>query len=388
MDRNFDVIIAGCGIAGASLAHFLSARGLRVAVFERGQPGSGGTNLSAAIVRQHYSTELMARLALRSVQIFADAEQLLGRDAGYRAVGYYFLASDETLAGATRNVAMQRALGIDTAMLALEELAERCPWLNLDGVAGAAHEPAGGFADPEVATAAFLASAGDHGAEVRLRTPVRSILRQGDRVVGVMTDAGPVHAGWVVNAAGPWAAGLAASAGIPMRMRSVREQDTVWEARAGRPLPESSVSNTVDAIYIRPLGARRFIVGRGFPKDYHDVDPCNYKTTADADFEEDVQLRLTRRIPAFEGARLVHSYAALYDVTADWYQYVGPREGLEGYADFCGGSGHGFKVAPAIAEELAAWLHEGKVDEDFSRLSHDRVEKGALFVQSYGGNRG
>lgn len=388
MDRSFDVIIAGCGIAGASLAYFLSARGLRVAIFERGKPGSGGTNLSAAIVRQHYSTELMARLALRSVQIFADAEKLLGRDAGYRAVGYFFLASGETLSGAERNVTMQRALGIETTMLTPDELSRRCPWLNLDGVAGAAHEPAGGFADPEVATGAFLATAGDRGAVVRLRTPVRAILRKGDRVEGVLTDDGPVHASWVVNAAGPWAAGLAASANIPMQMRSVREQDTVWEARANRPLPESSISNTVDAIYIRPLGSRRFIVGRGFPKDYHDVDPCNYKNTADADFVEDVQLRLTLRIPAFEGARLVHSYAALYDVTADWYQYVGPRDGLEGYADFCGGSGHGFKVAPAIAEELAAWLHEGNAAQDFRRLSHDRVEAGKLFVQSYGGNRG
>ena len=36
--------------------------------------------------------------------------------------------------------------------------------------------------------------------------------------------------------------------------------------------------------YYRPLGQGRFIIGRGFPKEYFDVDPYNYKTSADDDF--------------------------------------------------------------------------------------------------------
>jgi glycine/D-amino acid oxidase-like deaminating enzyme len=273
-------------------------------------------------------------------------------------------------------------------MLEPAEVAERCPWLNADGVAGVAYEPEGGYADPEMATNAFMVAAGRLGAELHAQTPVRGLLRSGDSVTGVLTDAGEVHAGLVVNAAGPWAAPLAASAGIALTMRTVREQDTIWEARANRPLPESSISDAVDAIYIRPLGDRRYSVGRGFPKTYTDVDPYNYKRSADDDFVADVQQRLELRIPPFAGARLVNSYAALYDVSVDWYQYVGPRDGLKGYADFSGGSGHGFKVAPAIARELAAWLTAGTVAGDFRQLSHDRVGRGELFVQSYGGNRG
>ena len=67
---------------------------------------------------------------------------------------------------------------------------------------------------------------------------------------------------------------------------------------------------------------------------------------------------------------------------------VGPRAGVDGYADFCGGSGHGFKEAPAIARELADWLVEGKVRADFRQFSYDRVAANNLFVLSYGGNRG
>jgi glycine/D-amino acid oxidase-like deaminating enzyme len=72
----------------------------------------------------------------------------------------------------------------------------------------------------------------------------------------------------------------------------------------------------------------------------------------------------------------------------DWYQYVGPRAGLAGYADFSGGSGHGFKEAPALARELADWLVDGRVAEDFRQLSYDRIAAGRLFVQAFGGNRG
>lgn len=388
MADRYDAAIVGCGIAGASLAFFLAERGMRVAVLERDRPAAGGTGLSAAIVRQHYSTPLMARLALRSVQIFQEGQARLGIDPGYRRSGYLFLTPPETRAATEAAVAMQKALGIDTRLVEAAELAESMPWLNTEGVAAGAFEPEGGYADPEVATSAFLDAACARGATLMERMPARALMRRGDRIEGVVTDGDEVRARWVVNAAGPWSGGLAASAGLPLEMRTVREQDTVWEARANRPLPPHSISNAVDAIYMRPLGERRYIVGRGFPKEYFDVDPNNFKRTADPGFAEDVQERLVRRFPTFEGARLIHSYAALYDVTPDWYQYVGPRRGIEGYADFSGGSGHGFKVAPAIAEELAGWLADGEVREDFRQLSYDRIADGKLFVRAYGGNRG
>lgn len=388
MTDRTDAIVVGCGIAGAAAAFFLAERGLKVVVCERDRPASGGTGLSAAIVRQHYSTTLMARLARESMEILGDAPKLLGRDAGYRKVGYVFLSPPDAIEATRRNVAMQQGLGIRTEVVEPRDLESRFPWLNTDGVAGAAHEPDGGFADPETATHAFMEAAAAKGAVLKLRTPARGLIRSGDRIAGIITDDGDMRADWVINAAGPWAKPLADSAGLEMTMRSVREQDTVWEARPNRPIPECSVSDAVDAIYIRPLGERRFVVGRGYPKTYVDVDPYNYKRTADQSFVSDVQGRMTLRVPGFEGARLVHSYAALYDVTADWYQYVGPRSGIAGYADFCGGSGHGFKVAPAIARELAGWIAEDSVSDDFRNLSYDRLHQGRLFVQAYGGNRG
>ncbi|MBM3549152.1 MAG: FAD-binding oxidoreductase [Alphaproteobacteria bacterium] len=386
MSERFDVVIVGAGVSGASLAWQMKKRGVkRVLLAERNRPASGGTGKSAAIVRQHYSTPLMARMARASLDIF----QTQAKACGFEQPGYLFLVPPDQAATAQTNMAMQRTVGVETEWLDPVALKKKAgDWLNMEGVGGATFEPKGGYADPVRTTETMVSMFKDLGGEFRERTPVRGLIRKGDRITGLSTDGGDIEADTVVNAAGPWSTMLAASANIEMQMRAIREQDTVWEARPGRPVPPNSISNAVDATYLRPLGGNRYVVGRGFPKEYFDCDPYNYKQTADDDFVAEVQRRLTMRFPTMEGAKLVDSYAALYDVTVDWYPYVGPRAGLQGYADFSGGSGHGFKIAPAIAGELAEWISAGTVKPDFARLSYDRIAKMDVFAGSYGGNRG
>lgn len=385
---SYDAIVVGAGISGAATAYHLRKAGAKTLLLERGEPASGGTGKSAAIIRQSYSTPLLVRLARTSITMFENAKAELGKDAGFVQDGYCFVVSQEMLDGAKKNVAMQKGLGIVNEWSDGPGFPQHLPEINPEGIAGIVYEPHGGYADPVQATEAYVDAFRNAGGEFRARTPVRRLLRQGDRITGVELDNGEVHADHVVNAAGPWAKPLAESAGLELQMCAVREQDTVWQVSAGRAVPKASVSMGVDACYYRPLGQGRFIIGRGFPKEYFDVDPYNYKTSADQDFITDVQTRVERRFPAFAGMKLIEAYAALYDVTPDWYSFVGPRSGLAGYADFSGGSGHGFKTAPAIGKELADWLLTGKVADDFRQFSHDRIAQGNLFVQSFGGNRG
>jgi sarcosine oxidase, subunit beta len=385
---SYDAIVVGAGISGAATAYHLRKGGAKTLLVERGEPASGGTGKSAAIIRQSYSTPLLVRLARASITMFENAKAELGRDAGFVQDGYCFVVNAEMLDGAKKNVAMQKGLGIVNEWSEGAGFPQHLPEINPEGIAGIVYEPHGGYADPVQATEAYVEAFKALGGEFHARTPVRRLTRKGDRITGVELDSGEVAANHVVNAAGPWAKPLAATVSLDLPMRSVREQDTVWQAPAGRAVPKTSISMGVDATYYRPLGQDRFIIGRGFPKEYVDVDPYNYKATADADFIADVQTRVERRFPTFHGMKLIEAYAALYDVTPDWYPFVGPRAGIAGYADFSGGSGHGFKIAPSIARELAEWLLTGKVADDFRQFSHDRVAAGKLFVQSFGGNRG
>jgi len=89
-----------------------------------------------------------------------------------------------------------------------------------------------------------------------------------------------------------------------------------------------------------------------------------------------------------QGARVVGGYAALYDTTPDWMPFFGPRRELAGYYDACGGSGHAFKTGPIMARELADWLLDGRVEDDFRQLGFDRIADDRMFVSTFGGNRG
>jgi len=385
----YDFVVIGAGISGVATAYHLKQGGAgKVLLLERSEAASGGTGKSAAIIRQSYSTPLLVRIARESIAMLGRMKDELGKDGGFVQAGYCFLFSRDMLEGARRNVAMQKQLGVANEWCDGAGFPAFLPEINPEGIAAAVYEPHGGYADPVRTTEAYLHAFRSLGGEYRGRAPARRLLRRGDRIVGVELDDIDVTAGVVVNAAGPWSKPLAESAGLAMPLRSVREQDTVWQVPAGRKVPGVSISNGVDAIYIRPLGGGRFVIGRGYPKEYTDVDPYNFKLAADAEFVADVQKRAEHRFPAFASMRLVDAYAALYDVTPDWYPFVGPRSGIGGYADFCGGSGHGFKIAPAVARELAAWLLTGRVSEDFRQFSHDRIADGKMFVQSFGGNRG
>ena len=84
----------------------------------------------------------------------------------------------------------------------------------------------------------------------------------------------------------------------------------------------------------------------------------------------------------------MHARLGLYDITPDWHPYLGPTSALEGLLLFTGGSGHGFKIAPAMAEMLAAAYCGEPVDyADVNHFSLDRFGRGERFVSTYGGNR-
>ena len=387
MSNNFDAIIIGAGITGASTAYHLKKNGVkRILLLDRRGAAAGGTGKSAAICRQHYSTSLMARLALASISMMAEIEK--EKVGSFFQSGYMMLLPPTLVEAAVKNLELQQSVGVETRFLSKQEITTMAPWLNTDGVAEVIFEQLGGYADPVRITEYFVHKFVENGGEFRNDTPCRGLTRETDRVTGVVLDSGPAHADIVVNAAGPWAPIIAKMAGIELQVRAVREQDSIWQARSNRPLPSVSISNAVDSIYVRPMGENRFLIGQGFPKDYFDVDPYNFKQTADDEFVNLILQRTSKRYPTLEGMQLISAYSALYDVTPDWYPFIGPRSDINGYYDASGGSGHGFKIGPAVGKELANWIVKGETSDDFSQLSYDRLAAQQLFIGAYGGNRG
>ena len=329
MSNNFDAIIIGAGITGASTAYHLKKNGVeRILLLDRRGAAAGGTGKSAAICRQHYSTSLMARLALASISMMAEIEK--EKAGSFFQSGYMMLLPPTLVEAAVKNLELQQSVGVETRFLSKQEITTMAPWLNTDGVAEVIFEQLGGYADPVRITEYFVHKFVENGGEFRNDTPCRGLIRETGRVTGVVLDSGPAHADIVVNAAGPWAPIIAKMAGIELQVRAVREQDSIWQARSNRPLPSVSISNAVDSIYVSPMGENRFLIGQGFPKDYFDVDPYNFKQTADDEFVNLILQRTSKRYPTLEGMQLISAYSALYDVTPDWYPFIGPRSDING----------------------------------------------------------
>ena len=389
MHRTADAVVIGAGVNGASAAYNLVKAGLRkVVLLEKGLIASGGTGRSAAIIRQHYSHPDLVRLVKRSVEIFHRFDDEIGGSPGFVNCGWAFLVPEYVSEGFSRNLEMQRSMGIDTREIDKRQLLEMEPRIDLSDVHRIAWEPGAGYADPHATTAAYAGRFRDRGGQLLPLTPVEGLRVESGKIAGVRTAQGEISTEVVVNAAGPWADRVAAWAGVQAPIQVTREEEILMEtSEVGGP-PRLVFSDMAKAIYYRPHGSSRTLVGRGFPKEYQQVDPDGYERSADADFVRETHDRFLRRFPSFDKALAIEAYTGLYDVTPDWNPILGRVEGVEGFYMCAGFSGHGFKIAPGVGELMAEEIVGGEArTADISRFSLARFQRGDLIGGAYGGNR-
>ena len=384
-----DAVVIGAGVNGASTAYNLVKRGMKnVILLEKYLIASGGTGRSAAIVRQHYSSEELIRMVKRSVEIFHNFNETIGGSAGFVNSGYGFLVPEDVKEGFARNVSLQQSLGIDTRVISKEEFHEIEPRADLSDVHQIVYEPGSGYADPHDTTYSYVNRFRELGGELRQMTPATGLIMDNSAVTGVRTAKGDISTGAVVNAGGPWGQVIAQWAGVDAPITVTREEEMILETRDVGGPPKMAISDACKAIYYRPLGPTHTLLGRGFPKEYEYVNPDRFKESADIEFIEDATGLFVERFPSFEKALLINAYTGLYDVTPDWHPILGPVDGVEGFHMCAGFSGHGFKIGPSIGELMAEEVMDGKATTiDISRFHLSRFAKNELLEGSYGANR-
>jgi sarcosine oxidase subunit beta len=385
MIRSADAVVIGGGIMGASVAHFLTKLGYgKVALVEKSTTCGGSTQYSAAHVRQHYTNEVAIRLAVRAAGMFARSEEELGGPTGFVRHGYLVIAPPEQEQAIRDVVPVQQSLGVRTEILTTEEVAERWPALNVDGVALACLEKTSGYADPVLTVRSIVRSAERDGLEVVEGAEVVGVSTSGGRVTGVDTSEGPIATGVVVNAAGPWGDRVGRMAGVDYPLTFSREHEAIFEAPDLGELPV--MSDATQCLYFRRYGEGKVLVGEGWPKQKEPADPESYDAGTDEEHVARMLPRLVRRLPGVVGT-YVAGYSGVYDITEDWYPIVGEEE-LGGWYSAFGGSGHCFKLAPAIGESIAAVIAGEKPPIDISSLSGARFAAGRTFSSVWGpGNR-
>ena len=354
MTRTSDVLIIGGGVIGCSAALHLARRGLSVTLLEKDSVGMGATGRSSAIIRQHYSNELTARMALHSLRVFQAFDDAVGGDCGFVQSGCLWLTAAADRPGMELNVALQRGVGIDTRLLSPEEVSELVPGLDSADLVAAAWESESGYADPHLTVHGYVDAARRCGATILMDHGATTVRMTGDRVEGVDTTAGRFDAPVVVDCAGPWGAGVAAMAGVEAPVASCRVQIAIFRRPAGYEMTHPVVIDFVHGSYFRSETGGLTLVGSIDPSEADDVvDPDGYAEAVEPGFIAEVGEAFVRRVPPMERSLSTGGYAGLYAVTPDWHPVIDEVPRGSGFFLCTGFSGHGFKLAPAVAEMLA-----------------------------------
>ena len=379
-----DVVIIGGGIVGSSIAWHLTEAGCRkILMVEReSHQGKGSTGKSMGGVRAQFATAPNIQMSLYSIPFYAAFEQRLGHPSGYRDQGYLFVATRPPHLDYLRtNQALQKKLGLQQArMMNRDEIVDILPQLRSDDILGGSFCPTDGFVDPYSVMVGFTTRACEQGAVLWRSTEVTAIHRNGTGITGVETTRGPVDTHTVVNAAGPWAAEVAALAGIDLPVEPMRRMLIPTE-------PFDAVSHQVPMVVDMTNGFHFRPESLGFLLAWNDPEETSgYKTDFDPAFIEKVLTRAADRVPCFENLAVnpKRAWAGLYEMSPDHHAILGPVPELPGFFCANGFSGHGVMHSPATGKIVADLILHGKtsVVENVDVLSPARFAKGELLHET------
>ena len=377
--ERFDVVIVGGAAIGSATAYFLTHDlGFTgsVAVIERDPTyAHAATTLSAASIRQQFSTPENIRMSAFGVAFFRDLQGRFGTEAdiGFRERGYLLLASETGEDTLLANHEVQKAEGADIVLMDREALADNFRWLKTSDLRlGAFGRSGEGWFDAHSLLSLLRGAA--RKSATYIHGEVTGIIRDGARISGVtLADGREIGCGTLVNAAGPQAGDVAALAGIKLPVEPRKRCVFVVACRAALPGMPLMVDPT--GVWIRPEG-EVYICGVSPPDD---ADPR--ATDFDVDyslFEEVVWPMLAHRVPAMEELKLQRAWAGHYDYnTLDQNAVIGAHPEIANLIFANGFSGHGLQQSPAAGRAVAELIVHGKfVSLDLALFGYARVAAG------------
>jgi sarcosine oxidase subunit beta len=354
-----DVVIIGGGIVGSSVAYHLTEAGCKnVLVIEReSAQGKGSTGKSMGGVRAQFSTLVNIQMSLYSIPFYASFDERLGYPAGYRPQGYLFCATSQRHLDYLRtNYEKQVALGLKgVSLISAVDIRSRFPQLRSDDIVGGSFCETDGFVDPYSAMNGFMTCAVEHGAMLWKNTAVTGIQRDPVGIAAVETTRGIVSTRKVVNAAGAWAASVAAMVGIELPVEPLRRMLVPTEPFADFPHSAPMIIDMSNGFHFRPEGL-------GFLLAWNDPEETpGYKIDFEPSFIEKILTRAADRVPMFENLAVnpKRAWAGLYEMTPDHHPILGPVPSVGGFFLANGFSGHGVMHAPATGKIVSDLILTG-----------------------------
>ncbi len=370
-------IVVGAGIFGASVAHRLAADGWEVTLIECDEPAGprSSSGSHSRLIRYGHGDDVWhAQLARRARECWRAIESATGT-ALLTECGLLWMAHRED-GWEARSERVLREAGIPVERLSADEAARMFPSFDAAGVEFAVFEPEAGALRAQLAVHTLVTLAREHGAQLIGGTA----LPQGD---GVRVRERRLEADHVVWACGPWLPALfpgIAEIRVDRVEYATFECDPAWRADNGVP---AWVDFDADVYGLPALDGEGFKVApEGAAEPF---DPDTFPRPLTAAREAAAREYVALRFPSLATARRVGGRVCQYEMTADSEFLIAPHPEHAGVWLLGGGSGHGFKHGPALAEMVRDLLTGAA--QPLERHAAGPRSRGPLLTLGLGGDR-
>jgi len=363
-----DVLVAGGGVIGLSIAWKAAASGMKVVLCDP-SPGRGATwaaaGMLAPVTEAHIGEEAIVAMNLAAADRWpsfaAELETATGQSVGYRQCGTVVVAVDASdMAVIDRILAFHATLGLASRRLTASQCRELVPLLA-PGVRGGASAPADHQVDNRLLAAALEKAVVAHGVDVVpacvseicvSETGGRSGAAKRARATGVrLADGRTIDAGAVVVATGCWTPKLSGlPEGILPPVRPVKGHVLRLRGSASEPLIDRNVRCMVHGsyVYLVPRADGTIVVGAT-------VEEMGYDTRIQAGAVYRLLRDAQSAVPGIVELELAESYAGLRPGSFDNGPYVGWTH-LERLAVATGHYRNGILLGPVTADAVCGLL--------------------------------
>jgi glycine/D-amino acid oxidase-like deaminating enzyme len=360
--RSLHVAVVGAGAFGGWTALHLLRRGARVTLLDAWGPGNSRSSSGGEtrILRGIYGRDrLYTDWTARSLRQWREAGERWGVPLFQRTGALWLCGEDD--AYVRDSLPFLAAAGLPIAELPLAAARERFPQIDFAGIHATFYEDEAGYLLARRACRAVAAAVAAEGGEVRIAAAAAPSPTGGDLGALRLTDGTEVRADLYLFACGPWLGELFPEA-VGERLLRVTRQEIFF---FGPPADDPRFAEGSCPIWME-LGLERIFYGipgnehRGF-KVADDTRGAPFEPTAGERLPSPegvarARALLARRFPALAAAPVVESRVCQYENSPDGHLLFGRHPRCGNLWLLGGGSGHGFKLAPALGEHAAAVL--------------------------------
>ena len=375
--KSYDVIIIGAGVVGSLIARALSRYSLRILLIDKASDvGEGISKANTGIVHAGYDAlpgTLKARLNLAGNAMFDQVCAEL--DVEFERCGTYVVGLGDQDRNTLREL-YQRGLANGVAGMRLirgDEMRRREPAIT-DKTVGALYASTGGIVDPFALCFAAAENAVLNGVDLSLETEALDIVREQDRVTGILTNKGTFEGRWVIIAAGLWADDLMHTAGLDGFHITPRKGEYFV-------LDRVAVEQVHNVLFPCPTPiSKGILVTRTIhgnvmlgPNAHEIQDKDDLSTTAPG--LNEVMAGALKLVPSLDPGHIIRTFAGLRASSNrdDFLIEIPP--GLSGLVTLGGIDSPGLTASPAIAEYVVDLLREAGL-ELIERPDYDPIRKG------------